>query len=63
MRTPSREYSDEALMSQIGAFLTYRSRGGSMCFAEWADGKDFAPSDRTFLEVAYMGTYPDGPAA
>lgn len=51
---PAREYSDEALMQQLAGFLSYEYRGGGLCFAEWADGKDFAPGDRNYLEVAYM---------
>lgn len=52
---PGRQLSDEALLHQLGAFLAYQHRGGGLCFAAWAETKDFAASDRTFLEVAYMG--------
>lgn len=54
-----RELSDEALLCQLAAWLTYQAKGGPLSFAEWADTKDFAPSDRTFLEVAFMGSQMD----
>jgi len=53
--TLMRELSDEALLHQLAGFLSYAGRGGSFSFDRWADGKDFAPEDRDFLAVAYMG--------
>ena len=50
-----RELSDDALLQQLAGFLSYSGRGGRFDFSRWADTKDFAPGDRTFLEVAYMG--------
>jgi len=50
-----RELSDDALLQQLAGFLSYASRGGHFDFGRWADTKDFAPGDRDFLEVAYMG--------
>jgi hypothetical protein len=52
---PGREFSDEALLHQLAAFLAYEHRHGRLCLAEWMETKDFAWADRTFLEVAYMG--------
>lgn len=52
---PGRELSDEALLQQLAAFLAYEHRGGGLCFAAWAETKDFAPADRAYLEVAYVG--------
>jgi hypothetical protein len=52
---PGREFTDEALLHQLAAFLAYEHRGGGLCFAVWAAGKDFDPADRAFLRVAYLG--------
>lgn len=50
-----RELSKDALLHELEAFLSYQAKGGPLSLVEWAATKDFAPGDRTFLEVAYMG--------
>lgn len=50
----ARELSDDALRLQLAAFLAYEARGGELCLHEWMKSKDFAPGDRTYLEVTYM---------
>lgn len=47
--------SDEALLAEIAGFLKYRHEGGDMCFAMWADGRQFEGRARAVLEAAYMG--------
>lgn len=62
--TVSRELSDQALLHQLAAFLAYEAKGRGMCFHDWADSKDFAPADRTWIEVSYMWTRaPQGQAS
>lgn len=52
---PGREYTDDALLAQLAAFLSYRARGGAVAFAAWADGLHIYGSDRDYLECAFMG--------